>query len=67
MIQLKGDLWCECHLHMDGNKQDGKWLFAEHKALKWVKANNAPPKDHLDNSHGKWDDCDITFMITTIV
>jgi hypothetical protein len=29
---------------MDGNKQKGKWLFIEHSALKWVKANNALPK-----------------------
>ncbi len=29
---------------MDGNKQEGKWLTIEHKALKWAKANNAPPK-----------------------
>jgi hypothetical protein len=33
---------------MDGNRQEGKWLTIESKALKWAKANNAPPKDHLD-------------------
>jgi hypothetical protein len=48
MIQLKGDLWCECHLHMDGNKQDGKWPIVKCKALKWAKANSGPPKEHLD-------------------
>jgi len=35
-------------LTMDGNKQKGEWLIVEHKALKWVKANGAFPKDHLD-------------------
>jgi hypothetical protein len=29
---------------MDGNTQEGKQLAIERKALKWVKANNAPPK-----------------------
>jgi hypothetical protein len=29
---------------MDGNKQKGKWLNIKCKALKWVKANSAPPK-----------------------
>jgi hypothetical protein len=29
---------------MDGNKQKGKQLAIKHKALKWVKANNAPLK-----------------------
>jgi hypothetical protein len=24
----------------------------------------SPLKNHFDKSHGKWDDCDITFMIT---
>jgi hypothetical protein len=24
---------------MDGNKQEGKWLVIEHKALKWAKTN----------------------------
>ncbi len=33
---------------MDGSKQENKQLTIEHKALKWVKANNPPPKDHLD-------------------
>jgi hypothetical protein len=28
---------------MDGNRQEGKWLIIECKALKWVKPNNAPP------------------------
>jgi len=28
---------------MDGNRQKGKWLTIEHKALKWVKANSTPP------------------------
>jgi len=32
---------------MDGNEQEGKWLILEHKALKWAKANNGPPKYHL--------------------
>jgi hypothetical protein len=35
---------------MDGNKQEGKWLVVEHKALKWVKANNTPSKGSLDES-----------------
>ncbi len=29
---------------IDGNKQYGKWLIVERNALKWAKANNAPPK-----------------------
>jgi len=29
---------------MDGNRQEGKWLIIERKALKWAKANSAPPK-----------------------
>ncbi len=29
---------------IDGNKQKGKWLVVECKALRWAKANNAPPK-----------------------
>jgi hypothetical protein len=29
---------------MDGNKQEKKWLVVEHKALKWAKAKNSPPK-----------------------
>jgi hypothetical protein len=29
---------------MDENKQKGKWLVVESKALKWAKANNAPPR-----------------------
>jgi len=29
---------------IDGNRQEGKWLVVEHKALKWAKANNGPPK-----------------------
>jgi hypothetical protein len=41
---------------MDGNKQKGKWVLVECKALKWAKANS-----------GRWDDCDITFMITMII
>jgi len=52
---------------MDGNKQEGKWITLEHKALKWVKTNNAPPKITLTNPHDRWDDCDITFMIMMIV
>jgi len=35
---------------MDGNRQEGKWLIVEHKALKWAKANSASPKDHLKES-----------------
>jgi hypothetical protein len=35
---------------MDGNKQEGEWLALERKALKWIKTNNASPKDHLDES-----------------
>jgi hypothetical protein len=34
----------------DGNKQEGKWLAVKCKALKLIKANNAPPKDTLDES-----------------
>jgi hypothetical protein len=29
---------------MDGNKEKGKWLVIECKALKWAKANIAHPK-----------------------
>jgi hypothetical protein len=29
---------------MDRNKQEGKWLTIQRNALKWAKANNAPPK-----------------------
>jgi hypothetical protein len=32
---------------MDGNKQKEKQLIIERKALKWVKANNAPPRGSL--------------------
>jgi hypothetical protein len=32
---------------MVGNKQEGKWLIIECKALKWIKANSAPPKGSL--------------------
>jgi hypothetical protein len=35
---------------MDGNKQMGKWLVIECKALKWAKTNNALRRDHLDES-----------------
>jgi hypothetical protein len=35
---------------MDGNRQEGKWLAIERKALKWVKVNNALPKDHINES-----------------
>jgi hypothetical protein len=53
---------------MDGNKQEGKWLVIEHKAIKWVKDKCAPPKGSpWQNSHGKWGDYDITFMITMII
>jgi hypothetical protein len=49
---------------MDGNKQDGKWLVIECKALKWAQVNNAPPQSiTLTSPHGRWDDYDITFMI----
>jgi len=54
---------------MDGNRQVGKWLVVECKALKWAKMNNGPPKAHLDESpwHMRWlwhhihnyDDCKI--------
>jgi len=37
---------------MDRNKQEGKWLALERNALKWVKANNVPPKDHLNEKMG---------------
>jgi len=33
---------------MDGNRQKGKWLIVEFKALKWTKTNSALPKDHLN-------------------
>jgi hypothetical protein len=38
---------------MKGNRQEGKLLTVERKALKWAKANNAPPppnppKDYFD-------------------
>jgi len=29
---------------MDGNKQEAKSLVRKHNALRWAKANNAPPK-----------------------
>jgi len=29
---------------IDGNRQKGKWLVVEHKALKWTKMNNAFPR-----------------------
>jgi hypothetical protein len=29
---------------IDGNRQRGKWLVVEHKALKWTKMNNAFPR-----------------------
>jgi hypothetical protein len=32
---------------MDGNKQEGKQLIVERKALKWVKVNNALSKGSL--------------------
>jgi hypothetical protein len=35
---------------MDGNKQEGTWLTIKCKALKWVKGNKSPLKDHLDVS-----------------
>jgi hypothetical protein len=33
---------------MDRNRQKGKWLAIEHKALKWAKKNSNTPKDYLD-------------------
>ncbi len=33
---------------IDGNRQKGKWLIIEFKALKWAKTNSALPKDHLN-------------------
>jgi hypothetical protein len=33
---------------MDGNRLEGKYLIIKRKALKRAKANNALPKDHLD-------------------
>jgi hypothetical protein len=41
---IKGGLMMWVSFIMDGNKQEGKWLAVECKALKWVNANNAPPK-----------------------
>jgi hypothetical protein len=53
---------------MDGNRQEGKWLVIERKALKWAKANSAPPpRITLINPHDKWDDYDITFTITMTI
>jgi hypothetical protein len=52
---------------MDGNRQEGKWLIAKCKALKWAKTNSAPPKIILTSPHGRWDDCDITFTIMMII
>ncbi len=52
---------------MDENRQKKKCLALEHKALKWVKMNNAPPRITLTKPHDKWDDYDITFTITMIV
>jgi len=52
---------------MDGNRQEGKWLIVECKALKWTQMNSTPPKDTLTILHVKWDDCDITFTIMMIV
>jgi hypothetical protein len=33
---------------MDGNRQEKKLLVVKHKALKWIKANSAFPRDHLN-------------------
>jgi hypothetical protein len=53
---------------MDGNRQEGKWLVIERKALKWAKTNSAPPQRiTLANPHGRWDDCEITFTITMTI
>ncbi len=53
---------------MEGNRQKGKWLVKEFKALKWAKANNVlPPRIILLGSHGKWDDYDIYFTIMMTV
>jgi hypothetical protein len=43
---------------MDGNRQEGKKLPIEYKALRWAKTNIT-----LMGSHGRWDDYDIIFMI----
>ncbi len=32
---------------MGWNRQEGKWLIVDHKALKWVNANSAPTIGHL--------------------
>jgi hypothetical protein len=53
---------------MDGNKQEGKWLNIESKALKWAKANSTPHKRSpwwVPMADGN--DFDITFTITMII
>jgi hypothetical protein len=52
---------------MDGNRQEGKLLTIKSKALKWVKKIRVPLRITLTCPNGKWDDCDITFMITMII
>jgi hypothetical protein len=53
---------------MVGNRQEAKWLAIECKALKWAKANKAPPpRIALTSPHGRWDDYDITFTITMTI
>jgi hypothetical protein len=39
----RGRMMC-VSIAMDGNKQERKQLFVEHKTLKWARVNNAFPK-----------------------
>jgi hypothetical protein len=56
---------------MDKNRQEGKWLVIEHKALNWAKTNTPPPpggaRITLMVSHGRCDDYNIAFIIIMIV
>jgi hypothetical protein len=52
---------------MDENRQKGKWLVVECKTLNGLKWIVFPQKITLTISYGKWDDYDITFMITMTI
>ncbi len=41
---IEGGLMMCMSFAMDGNIHEMKWLVVEHKALKWVRVNNAFPK-----------------------
>jgi len=46
MIIKKGPMMWMSFI-MGWNRQEGKWLIVEHKALKWANGISAPPKGHL--------------------